>query len=128
MKNRGRKETRKETRNRRSQRNRRILGFLTAVMLVAITGVVAASITNRTEAVVSAETTADTGNFVGATTITWRVCAGDSVWRICERLHTEYQVEHDSVGEMFDRTLRINGIDPEGVIRVGSSLRVQFYI
>ena len=35
---------------------------------------------------------------------------------------------HDSVGEMFDRTLRINGIDPEGVIRVGSSLRVQFYI
>ena len=115
-------------RNRRSQRNRRILGFLTAVMLVAIIGVVAASITNKTEAVVSAETTADTDNFVGATTVTWRVCAGDSVWSICERLHTEYNVEHDSVGEMFDRTLRINGIDPEGVIRIGSSLRVQFYI
>ena len=127
MKNRGRKE-RRNRRNKRIQRNKRILGFLTAVMLVAIIGVVAASITNRTEAVVSAETTADTDNFVGATTVTWRVCAGDSVWRICERLHTEYQVEHDSVGEMFDRTLRINGIDPEGVIRVGSSLRIQFYI
>ena len=127
MKNRGRKE-RRNRRNKIIQRNKRILGFLTAVMLVAIIGVVAASITNRTEAVVSAETTADTDNFVGATTVTWRVCAGDSVWRICERLHTEYQVEHDSVGEMFDRTLRINGIDPEGVIRVGSSLRIQFYI
>ena len=115
-------------RNRRSQRNKRILGFLTAVILVAIIGVVAASITNKSEAVVSAETTADTDNFVGATTVTWRVCAGDSVWSICERLHAEYQVEHDSVGEMFDRTLRINGIDPEGVIRIGSSLKVQFYI
>ena len=115
-------------RNRRSQRNKRILGFLTAVMLVAIIGVVAASITNKSEAVVSAETTADTDSFVGATTVTWRVCAGDSVWSICERLHAEYNVEHDSVGEMFDRTLRINGIDPEGMIRVGSSLRVQFYI
>ena len=127
MKNRGRKE-RRNRRNKRIQRNKRILGFLTAVMLVAIIGVVAASITNRTEAVVSAETTADTDNFVGATTITWRVCAGDSVWSICERLHAEYNVEHDSVGEMFDRTLRINGIDPEGVIRIGSSLMVQFYI
>ena len=127
MKNRGRKE-RRNRRNKRIQRNKRILGFLTAVMLVAIIGVVAASITNRTEAVVSAETTADTDNFVGATTVTWRVCAGDSVWSICERLHAEYQVEHDSVGEMFDRTLRINGIDPEGVIRIGSSLMVQFYI
>lgn len=127
MKNRGRKE-RRNRRNKRIQRNKRILGFLTAVMLVAIIGVVAASITNRTEAVVSAETTADTDNFVGATTITWRVCAGDSVWSICERLHTEYNVEHDSVGEMFNRTLRINGIDPEGTIRIGSSLRVQFYI
>lgn len=115
-------------RNRRSQRNKRILGFLTAVILVAIIGVVAASITNKSEAVVSAETTADTDDFVGATSVTWRVCAGDSVWSICERLHAEYQVEHDSVGEMFDRTLRINGIDPEGVIRIGSSLRVQFYI
>lgn len=115
-------------RNRRNQRNKRILGFLTAVMLVAIIGVVAASITNKSEAVVSAETTADTDSFVGATTVTWRVCAGDSVWSICERLHAEYNVEHDSVGEMFDRTLRINGIDPEGMIRVGSSLRVQFYI
>ena len=115
-------------RNRRSQRNRRILGFLTMVIAVAVIGVAATAITNRSEAVVSAETTADTDNFVGATTVTWRVCAGDSVWSICERLHTEYQVEHDSVGEMFDRTLRINGIDPEGVIRVGSSLRVQFYI
>ena len=127
MKNRGRKE-RRNRRNKIIQRNKRILGFLTAVMLVAIIGVVAASITNRTEAVVSAETTADTDNFVGATTVTWRVCAGDSVWSICERLHAEYQVEHDSVGEMFDRTLRINGIDPEGVIRIGSSLKVQFYI
>ena len=127
MKNRGRKE-RRNRRNKIIQRNKRILGFLTAVMLVAIIGVVAASITNRTEAVVSAETTADTDNFVGATTVTWRVCAGDSVWSICERLHAEYQVEHDSVGEMFDRTLRINGIDPEGTIRIGSSLRVQFYI
>lgn len=115
-------------RNRRSQRNKRILGFLTAVMLVAIIGVVAASITNKSEAVVSAETTADTDSFVGATTVTWRVCAGDSVWSICERLHAEYNVEHDSVGEMFDRTLRINGIDPEGTIRIGTSLRVQFYI
>ena len=123
MKNRGRKERR----NRRSQRTR-ILGFLAAVMVITVIGVAAITITNRSEAVVSAETTADTDNFVGATTVTWRVCAGDSVWRICERLHTEYQVEHDSVGEMFDRTLRINGIDPEGVIRVGSSLRVQFYI
>ena len=123
MKNRGRKERR----NRRSQRTR-ILGFLAAVMVIAVIGVAAITITNRSEAVVSAETTADTDNFVGATTVTWRVCAGDSVWRICERLHTEYQVKHDSVGEMFDRTLRINGIDPEGVIRVGSSLRVQFYI
>ena len=127
MKNRGRKE-RRNRRNKRIQRNKRILGFLTAVMLVAIIGVVAASITNRTEAVVSAETTADTDNFVGATTITWRVCAGDSVWSICERLHAEYNVEHDSVGEMFDRTIRINGIDPDGTIRIGSSLRVQFYI
>ena len=123
MKNRGRKERR----NRRSQRTR-ILGFLAAVMVIAVIGVAAITITNKSEAVVSAETTADTDNFVGATTVTWRVCAGDSVWRICERLHTEYNVEHDSVGEMFDRTLRINGIDPEGVIRVGSSLRVQFYI
>lgn len=127
MKNRGRKE-RRNRRNRRSQRNRRILGFLTAVMVIAVIGVAAITITNRSEAVVSAETTADTDNFVGATTVTWRVCAGDSVWSICERLHTEYNVEHDSVGEMFDRTLRINGIDPEGVIRVGSSLMVQFYI
>ena len=118
----------KMRRNRRNQRNRRILGFLTAVMAIAVIGVAAITITNRSEAVVSAETTADTDNFVGATTVTWRVCAGDSVWSICERLHTEYNVEHDSVGEMFDRTLRINGIDPEGVIRVGSSLRVQFYI
>ena len=118
----------KNRRKRRSQRNRRILGFMTMVMIVAVIGVAATIITNRSEAVVSAETTADTDNFVGATTVTWRVCAGDSVWSICERLHTEYQVEHDSVGEMFDRTLRINGIDPEGVIRVGSSLRVQFYI
>ena len=124
MKNRGRKETR----NRRSQRNRRILGFLTAAIAVAVIGVTTTAIIDKSEAVVSAETTADTENFVGATTVTWRVCAGDSVWSICERLHTEYQVEHDSVGEMFDRTLRINGIDPEGVIRVGSSLRVQFYI
>ena len=124
MKNKGRKERR----NRRIQRTRRILGFLTAVMVIVVIGVAAITITNRSEAVVSAETTADTDNFVGATTVTWRVCAGDSVWRICERLHTEYNVEHDSVGEMFDRTLRINGIDPEGVIRVGSSLRVQFYI
>ena len=114
--------------NRRNQRNRRILGFLAAVMAIAFIGVAAITITNRSEAVVSAETTADTDNFVGATTVTWRVCAGDSVWSICERLHTEYQVEHDSVGEMFDRTLRINGIDPEGMIRIGSSLRVQFYI
>ena len=126
MKNRGRKE-RRNRRNRRSQRTR-ILGFLAAVMVMAVIGVAAITITNRSEAVVSADTTADTDNFVGATTVTWRVCAGDSVWRICERLHTEYQVEHDSVGEMFDRTLRINGIDPEGVIRVGSSLRIQFYI
>lgn len=126
MKNRGRKE-RRNRRNRISQRTR-ILGFLAAVMVMAVIGVAAITITNRSEAVVSAETTADTDNFVGATTVTWRVCAGDSVWRICERLHTEYQVEHDSVGEMFDRTLRINGIDPEGVIRVGSSLRIQFYI
>ena len=123
MKNRGRKERR----NRRSQRTR-ILGFLAAVMVIAVIGVAAITITNKSEAVVSAETTADTDNFVGATTVTWRVCAGDSVWSICERLHTEYQVEHDSVGEMFDRTLRINGIDPEGVIRIGSSLMVQFYI
>ena len=118
----------KNRRKRRSQRNRRILGFMTMVMIVAVIGVAATIITNRSEAVVSAETTADTDNFVGATTVTWRVCAGDSVWSICERLHAEYNVEHDSVGEMFDRTLRINGIDPEGVIRVGSSLRVQFYI
>ena len=115
-------------RNKRNQRNKRILGFLAAVMAIAFIGVAAITITNRSEAVVSAETTADTDNFVGATTVTWRVCAGDSVWSICERLHAEYNVEHDSVGEMFDRTLRINGIDPEGVIRVGSSLRVQFYI
>ena len=115
-------------RNKRNQRNKRILGFLAAVMARAFIGVAAITITNRSEAVVSAETTADTDNFVGATTVTWRVCAGDSVWSICERLHAEYNVEHDSVGEMFDRTLRINGIDPEGVIRVGSSLRVQFYI
>ena len=115
-------------RNRRSQRNRRILGFLTMVMIVAVIGVAATIVTDRSEAVVSAETTADTDNFVGATTVTWRVCAGDSVWSICERLHTEYNVEHDSVGEMFDRTLRINGIDPDGVIRIGSSLMVQFYI
>lgn len=126
MKNKG--KNRRNKRNRRSQRNRRILGFLTAVMVIAVIGVAAITITNRSEAVVSAETTADTDNFVGATTVTWRVCAGDSVWSICERLHAEYQVEHDSVGEMFDRTLRINGIDPNGVIRVGSSLRVQFYI
>lgn len=126
MKGNGKRKMKRRT--RRSQRNRRILGFLTAVMLVAIIGVVAASITNKSEAVVSAETTADTDNFVGATTVTWRVCAGDSVWSICERLHTEYNVKHDSVGEMFDRTLRINGIDPEGMIRIGSSLRVQFYI
>ena len=125
MKNKGKMKNR---RNKRIQRNRRILGFLSAVMLVAIIGVVATSITNRSEAVVSAETTANTDNFVGATTVTWRVCAGDSVWSICERLHAEYNVEHDSVGEMFDRTLRINGIDPEGVIRIGSSLMVQFYI
>ena len=125
MKNKG--KNRRNRRNRRSQRTR-ILGFLAAVMVMAVIGVAAITITNRSEAVVSAETTADTDNFVGATTVTWRVCAGDSVWRICERLHTEYQVEHDSVGEMFDRTLRINGIDPEGVIRVGSSLRIQFYI
>lgn len=118
----------KNRRNRRIQRNRRILGFLSAVMAVAVIGVAATAITNKSEAVVSAETTADTDNFVGATTVTWRVCAGDSVWSICERLHTEYNVEHDSVGEMFDRTLRINGIDPEGVIRIGSSLKVQFYI
>lgn len=118
----------KNRRHRRSQRNRRILGFMTMVMIVAVIGVAATIVTDRSEAVVSAETTADTDNFVDATTVTWRVCAGDSVWSICERLHTEYQVEHDSVGEMFDRTLRINGIDPEGVIRVGSSLRVQFYI
>ena len=124
MKNKGRKERR----NRRIQRTRRILGFLTAVMVVAVIGVAAITITNRSEAVVSADTTADTDSFVGATTVTWRVCAGDSVWSICERLHTEYQVEHDSVGEMFDRTLRINGIDPNGVIRIGSSLMVQFYI
>ena len=110
------------------RRNKRILGFLTAVMVIAVIGVAAITITNRSEAVVSAETTADTDNFVGATSVTWRVCAGDSVWSICERLHAEYNVEHDSVGEMFDRTLRINGIDPEGVIRIGSSLRVQFYI
>lgn len=122
------KKNAKRKMKRRGQRNKRIFGFLTAVILVAIIGVVATSITNRSEAVVSAETTADTDNFVGATSVTWRVCAGDSVWSICERLHTEYQVEHDSVGEMFDRTLRINGIDPNGVIRVGSSLRVQFYI
>ena len=114
--------------NRRNQRNRRILGFLAAVMVTACIGVATITITNRSEAVVSAETTADTENFVGATTVTWRVCAGDSVWSICERLHAEYKVEHDSVGEMFDRTLRINGIDPEGTIRIGSSLRVQFYI
>ena len=125
--NKGRRN-RGNNRKRRSQRNRRILGFLTAVVIVAVIGVAATAITNRSEAVVSAETTADTDNFVGATTVTWRVCAGDSVWSICERLHAEYKVEHDSVGEMFDRTLRINGIDPEGVIRVGSSLRVQFYI
>ena len=122
------KKNAKRKMKRRGQRNKRIFGFLTAVILVAIIGVVATSITNRSEAVVSAETTADTDNFVGATSVTWRVCAGDSVWSICERLHTEYQVEHDSVGEMFDRTLRINGIDPNGVIRVGSSLRGQFYI
>lgn len=115
-------------RNRRIQRNRRILGFLSAMIAVAVIGITVTAIENRSEAVVSAETTADTDNFVGATTVTWRVCAGDSVWRICERLHTEYKVKHDSVEEMFDRTLRINGIDPEGVIRVGSSLRVQFYI
>ena len=125
MKNKGKMKNR---RNRRSQRNRRILGFLSAVIAVVVIGVAATAITNKSEAVVSAETTADTDNFVGATTVTWRVCAGDSVWSICERLHTEYNVEHDSVGEMFDRTLRINGIDPEGVIRVGSSLMVQFYI
>ena len=118
----------KNRRKRRSQRNRRILGFMTMVMIVAVIGVAATIVTDRSEAVVSAETTADTDNFVDATTVTWRVCAGDSVWSICERLHAEYNVEHDSVGEMFDRTLRINGIDPEGVIRVGSSLRVQFYI
>ena len=126
--NKGKNKNGRNKRNRRIQRNRRILGFLTAVILVAIIGVVAVSITNKSEAVVSAETTADTDNFVGATTVTWRVCAGDSVWSICERLHAEYKVEHDSVGEMFDRTLRINGIDPEGVIRIGSSLRIQFYI
>ena len=125
MKNKGKMKNR---RNRRSQRNRRILGFLSAVIAVVVIGVAATAITNKSEAVVSAETTADTDNFVGATTVTWRVCAGDSVWSICERLHTEYNVEHDSVGEMFDRTLRINGIDPEGVIRIGSSLMVQFYI
>ena len=119
---------RRNRKNRRSQRNKRILGFLTMVIAVAVIGVAATAITNRSEAVVSAETTADTDNFVGATTVTWRVCAGDSVWSICERLHAEYNVEHDSVGEMFDRTLQINGIDPEGVIRIGSSLRVQFYI
>ena len=124
MKNKGRNRRS----HRRSQRNRRILGFLAAVMVTAGIGVATITITNRSEAVVSAETTADTDNFVGATTVTWRVCAGDSVWSICERLHTEYQVEHDSVGEMFNRTLRINGIDPEGTIRIGSSLRVQFYI
>ena len=124
MKNRGRKERR----NRRIQRTRRILGFLAAVMVIAVIGVAAITITNKSEAVVSAETTADTDNFVGATSVTWRVCAGDSVWSICERLHAEYNVEHDSVGEMFDRTLRINGIDPDGTIRIGSSLRVQFYI
>lgn len=118
----------KNRRNRRIQRNKRIFGFLTAVIAVAVIGVAATAITNKSETVVSAETTADTDNFVGATTVTWRVCAGDSVWSICERLHTEYNVEHDSVGEMFDRTLRINGIDPEGMIRIGSSLRVQFYI
>ena len=122
----------RRNRNRRTQRNiqrnKRILGFMTMVMIVAVIGVAATIVTDRSEAVVSAETTADTDNFVGATTVTWRVCAGDSVWSICERLHTEYQVKHDSVGEMFDRTLRINGIDPNGVIRVGSSLRVQFYI
>ena len=122
------KKNAKRKMKRRGQRNKRIFGFLTAVILVAIIGVVATSITNRSEAVVSAETTADTDNFVGATSVTWRVCAGDSVWSICERLHAEYQVKHDSVGEMFDRTLRINGIDPEGTIRIGSSLRVQFYI
>ena len=121
-------KNRRNKRNRRSQRNKRILGFLTAVIAVAVIGVTVTAITNRSEAVVSAETTADTDNFVGATTVTWRVCAGDSVWSICERLHAEYNVEHDSVGEMFDRTLRINGIDPEGTIRIGSSLRVQFYI
>lgn len=126
MKNKGKMKSNR--RNRRSQRNKRILGFLTAVMAVAVIGVAATAITNKSETVVSAETTADTDNFVGATTVTWRVCAGDSVWSICERLHTEYNVEHDSVGEMFDRTLRINGIDPEGMIRIGSSLRVQFYI
>ena len=126
--NKGKNKNGRNKRNRRIQRNRRILGFLTAVILVAIIGVVAVSITNKSEAVVSAETTADTDNFVGATSVTWRVCAGDSVWSICERLHTEYNVEHDSVGEMFDRTLRINGIDPDGVIRIGSSLMVQFYI
>ena len=125
--NKGRRN-RGNSRKRRSQRTRRILGFMTMVMIVAVIGVAATIVTDRSEAVVSAETTADTDNFVGATTVTWRVCAGDSVWSICERLHTEYQVEHDSVGEMFDRTLRINGIDPNGVIRVGSSLRVQFYI
>ena len=118
----------KMRRNRRIQRNKRIFGFLSAVILVVIIGVVTTGITNKSEAVVSAETTADTDNFVGATSVTWRVCAGDSVWSICERLHTEYNVEHDSVGEMFDRTLRINGIDPNGVIRIGSSLMVQFYI
>ena len=121
-------KNRRNKRNRRSQRNKRILGFLTAGIAVAVIGVTVTAITNRSEAVVSAETTADTDNFVGATTVTWRVCAGDSVWSICERLHAEYNVEHDSVGEMFDRTLRINGIDPEGTIRIGSSLRVQFYI
>ena len=125
MKNKGKMKNR---RNRRSQRNRRILGFLSAVIAVVVIGVAATAITNKSEAVVSAETTADTDNFVGATSVTWRVCAGDSVWSICERLHAEYQVKHDSVGEMFDRTLRINGIDPEGTIRIGSSLRVQFYI
>ena len=118
----------KMRRNRRIQRNKRIFGFLSAVILVVIIGVVTTGITNKSEAVVSAETTADTDNFVGATSVTWRVCAGDSVWSTCERLHTEYNVEHDSVGEMFDRTLRINGIDPNGVIRIGSSLMVQFYI
>lgn len=124
-KNKGRN---RRNRNRRIQRNKRILGFLTTMIAVAVIGVTVTAIENRSEAVVSAETTADTDNFIGATTVTWRVCAGDSVWRICERLHTEYNVKHDSVEEMFDRTLRINGIDPEGVIRVGSSLRVQFYI